>query len=177
MATRQTQRNGRIDLDSIMQAEAPAPCRAPRPSKPGAARKARPTKAETTAMGQARTLRRRVALAVAGVATSVLALSVVHCTEAVALLTGAPTVLACLLAVGIDAGMVACEFAELIGHDVATRRWALAYVVVSIGLSMGLNAYAFAQHASIPWAGACLGVIIPALVAMLGRVAGHLARD
>ena len=44
---------------------------------------------------------------------SVLSLSVAHCTESVGLLTGSHWALSGLLAVGIDAGMVVSELAEL----------------------------------------------------------------
>src|SRR5690242_19066399 len=74
------------------------------------------------ALSAALTARRRVALAVGGVGTAVLLLSVWHCTEALALLTGAPLALAALLAVGIDCGLVACEVATVASGSVARRR-------------------------------------------------------
>ncbi len=52
---------------------------------------------------------RTLAIAVAAVAAALLLLSVWHCTESVALLTGSPLPLAAALAVGVDAGMMGCE--------------------------------------------------------------------
>ncbi len=57
---------------------------------------------------------RRAALAVGAIAAALLALSVWHCTESISTLTGSPLVLAAAMAVGIDAGMVACEVAATI---------------------------------------------------------------
>ncbi len=55
---------------------------------------------------------RRLAYAVGTIASVVLALSVVHCSHSIALLTGSHWTLAAALAVGIDAGMVASEVAH-----------------------------------------------------------------
>ena len=125
---------------------------------------------------------KRLAYVCGGVATGVLALSVVHCTQAIAELTGSHWLLASLLAIGIDAGMVASEVAEVASHGTSAEqtvgRWARGYTVAAIVLSMALNAYAFAAHNSGPlaYAAAGLGVIIPGLVYGLGRVAAHLWR-
>ena len=125
---------------------------------------------------------KRLAAVCGSVATGVLALSVVHCTQAIASLTGSHWVLAALLAVGIDAGMVASEVAEVASHGTSAEqtvgRWARGYTLAAIVLSMLLNGYAFGQHASgaLTIAAAALGVIIPALVYGLGRVAAHLWR-
>jgi hypothetical protein len=136
----------------------------------------RPTKAETAERAARALLRRRIAAGIGGIGVSVLALSVVHCTEGISLLTGSPWYLSALLAIGVDAGMVGCELAELIGDERALKLWARAYIGLSIALSMGLNAYAFGLHATIPAAGAALGLVVPVLVLALGRVAGHLAK-
>jgi hypothetical protein len=112
----------------------------------------------------------------------VLALSVVHCTQAIASLTGSHWLLSALLAIGIDAGMVASEVAEVASHGTSAEqtvgRWARGYTLAAIVLSMLLNGYAFGQHASggLVYAAAALGVIIPGLVYGLGRVAAHLWR-
>jgi hypothetical protein len=131
-----------------------------------------------------RTMRaaKRLAAVCGSVATGVLALSVVHCTQAIAGLTGSHWLLAALLAVGIDAGMVASEVAEVASHgtnaEATVRPWARGYTVAAVLLSMGLNAYAFSSHATgaLVYAAAALGVIIPGLVYGLGRVAAHLWR-
>jgi len=123
---------------------------------------------------------RRVATGVGAVGVGVLSLSVHHCTEAIALLTGSHWSLAALLAVGIDAGMVAAEAAWLVSHDTRSARtvrpWSQAYIVATVVLSMLLNAYAFGLHAApgMVWAAWLLGCFIPAAVYALGRVTGHL---
>jgi hypothetical protein len=136
----------------------------------------RPSKTEATTKARLDDLRRKIAYGVGGVGVGVLALSVVHCTEAIGLLTGSPWYLSALLAIGVDAGMVLSELAELVAEKVELQRWARAYIGLSVGLSMGLNAYAFGMHASIMWAGVILGFVLPILVLMLGRIAGHLAK-
>ena len=123
---------------------------------------------------------RRLASAVGAVGVGVLGLSVTHCTESIGLLTGSHWALAGLLAVGIDAGMVASELAELAAHGTKAgervRPWARGYTVAAVLLSVLLNAYAFGLHAApgMTWAAWLLGAVIPGLVYALGRVAGHL---
>lgn len=123
---------------------------------------------------------RRLAALVGGVGVGVLGLSVVHCTESIGRLTGSHWLLSGLLAVGIDAGMVASELAELAAHGTSAaptvRPWARGYTVAAVLLSVLLNAYAFGQHAApgMVWAAWLLGAVIPCLVYALGRVAGHL---
>jgi hypothetical protein len=123
---------------------------------------------------------RRLAAAVGAVGVGVLGLSVAHCTESIRLLTGSHRALSGLLAVGIDAGMVVSELAELAGHGTKAgervRPWARGYTVAAVLLSVLLNAYAFGLHAApgMLWAAYTLGAVIPGLVYALGRVAGHL---
>ena len=123
---------------------------------------------------------RRLACAVGAVGVGVLGLSVVHCTESIGLLTGSHWALSGLLAVGIDAGMVVAELAELASHGTKAgervRPWACGYTVAAVLLSVLLNAYAFGLHAvpGMVWAAWVLGSVIPGLVYALGRVAGHL---
>lgn len=125
-------------------------------------------------------LRHKAALLAGGTAGSLLALSVAHCTEAISLLTGSHWCLSGLLAIGIDAGMVASELADLVAHGTSTepevRRWANAYIVVAIALSVVLNAYAFTLHApaGMQWAAVLLGCVIPGLIYAAGRYAGRL---
>ncbi len=123
---------------------------------------------------------KRLAVAVGGVGVGVLGLSVAHCTESISLLTGSHWALSGLLAVGIDAGMVASELAELASHGTKAgeqvRPWAQGYTVAAVLLSVLLNAYAFGLHAApgMTWAAWTLGAVVPCLVYALGRVAGHL---
>ena len=103
-----------------------------------------------------------------------------HCTQAISSLTGSHWLLSALLAIGIDAGMVVSEVAEVASHGTSAERtvgrWARGYTLAAIVLSMLLNGYAFGQHATgaVTYAAAALGLIIPALVYGLGRVAAHL---
>jgi hypothetical protein len=127
---------------------------------------------------------RRLAAAVGAVGVGVLGLSVTHCTESIGLLTGSHWALSGLLAVGIDAGMVVSELAELASHGTKAgqrvRPWACGYtvaaVLLSVLLSVLLNAYAFGLHAApgMVWAAWLLGACIPGLIYALSRVAGHL---
>lgn len=52
------------------------------------------------------------------------------------------------------------------------RRWALLGVVVMSILSAALNGYANANHSSSPMASWAIGIAIPAIILILGRVAG-----
>jgi hypothetical protein len=166
--------NGTVVVNRVAEVEAaPVGRRKSRKAKAAApvakdGRKRRPVRRVLSA-------RQRVAFAVGAVGCSVLALSVWHCTEALALLTGAPVLLAFLLAVGIDCGLVACEVAGVVGGQVARRaaRW---YVGLAVALSAVLNAVASGQHAAEGFAVMAYGVgaLVPVLVLMLGVVASHL---
>ncbi len=122
--------------------------------------------------------RRRMAVSVGAVGVAVLLLSVYHCTEAISLLTGSPVLLAALLAIGIDCGMVVTEMAAIIAaHDTVPncRRWANAYIVAAVALSMLLNSVASGLHAEgFKVLAYGVGAIIPVLVFILGKVAGLL---
>src|SRR5215472_18059711 len=113
---------------------------------------------------------RQLAYAVGGVGVGVLSLSVAHCTESIGLLTGSHWALSGLLAVGIDAGMVVSELAELASHGTRAgervRPWACGYTVAAVLLSVLLNAYAFGLHAApgMVWAAWLLGACIPGLI-------------
>lgn len=120
---------------------------------------------------------RRIAGVVGGIGVGALSLSVHHCSESIAALTGSGWVSAGLLAVAIDAGMVACEVASVAGRQrgIADRwvRWAEGYVLGAVALSVLLNGYAYAQHApaGMEWASWLLGACVPSAVYALGRVA------
>ena len=53
--------------------------------------------------------RANMAATVGAIAAVLLLLSVWHCTESIAQLTGSPLVLSALMAIAVDAGMAACE--------------------------------------------------------------------
>jgi hypothetical protein len=123
---------------------------------------------------------RRLAGAVGAVGVGVLSLSVTHCTESIMALTGSHWTLCALLAIGIDAGMVASELAELAAHNTkasqSVRPWARGYTIAAVLLSVLLNGYAFGMHArsGMLWASWLLGTFVPCSVYALGRVAGYL---
>lgn len=60
--------------------------------------------------------------------------------------------------------------------DAAVRAWATFGVVFTLTLSAGLNGYANAQHAPLPFAGWLMGVAVPVLVLVLAKVAGEKFR-
>jgi uncharacterized membrane protein len=123
--------------------------------------------------------RRRMAIGVGCVGVAVLALSVVHCTEAIKALTNSGVILSVLLAIGIDAGMVMCELATIISaHDSkpGCRRWATCYIVLSVLLSCLLNGWASGHgvDGEMQVAAYVVGGLVPVLVFVLGQVAGLL---
>jgi hypothetical protein len=118
-----------------------------------------------------------LALLVGGVGTFVLALSVWECTTALHSLTGMPPMLAGLLAVGIDLGMVATEMAAIVSDKASDAyRWAERYIGLAVGLSVVLNAAAAAAHATgwLVLVAVPVGGVVPVFVYIAGRVAGAL---
>lgn len=122
--------------------------------------------------------KQRVAVLLGGVAAGLVFLSVYHLTCAVSTLTGSPLVLAVLLAVGIDLGLVASEVCEMIAEDKAVKAWSKGYMALATVLSMLLNAYEFAAHAPDHWFSKTLsvgfGLVLPVMVYVLARQAGGL---
>lgn len=123
--------------------------------------------------------RRRMSIGVGCVGVAVLALSVVHCTDAIQALTHSGVILSVLLALGVDAGMVACESAAIISaHDTkpACRRRAKCYIVMSVLLSCLLNGWASGHQVEgdMQAVAYCVGGLVPILVFVLGQVAGLL---
>jgi hypothetical protein len=121
--------------------------------------------------------RQKLAMAVGGVACFLLILSVWDCTAALNQLTGMPYLLAALMAVGIDLGMVVTELASVVSPKKSKARgWAEAYVHLAVGLSVCLNAAAAAGHAEgwLILAAAPVGGSIPIFVYVAGRTAGSL---
>ena len=56
------------------------------------------------------------------------------------------------------------------------RSWATSGICLMAGLSAGLNGYANSQHATVAWAGWGMGLVIPAIVLVLGKVGSLLWR-
>jgi hypothetical protein len=88
-----------------------------------------------------------------------------------------PYVLAALLAVGIDLGMVATEMAVIVTpKDSDAHKWGERYIGLAVGLSVLLNAAAATGHAS-GWMvvlAAPVGGVVPVFVYLAGRVSGAL---
>src|SRR5579884_3001457 len=112
--------------------------------------------------------KRKVSAGILGaIGIALLALSLSHCTEAIALLTGSGKLLSLLLALGIDAGMVAAEWAMLTGaRDEEVKSWSNGYIVATVALSVLLNCYAFGLHSAegMRWAAWTLGAFVRAAV-------------
>lgn len=157
------------------------------PSQNGQKRSAKPRSAHKTANAPRKSvrpsttlLRQRIAYTIGIVGACGLVLSIWHVTEAIHLLTpSAPVALAVLLAVAIDAGIVACELGAIIGDGDAQRHCDLV-VRCGIAVSAALNALAMAHAVEGQFfavAAAILGGYIPLQVYWLFRAAGRLWRD
>ena len=122
--------------------------------------------------------KQRVAILLGMVAAGLVFLSVYHLTCGIATLTSSPLVLAVLLAIGIDLGLVASEVAEMIADDKAVRGWSKIYMAMATVLSMLLNSYEFAAHAPDHWfskaLSVCFGLALPLMIYVLARQAGGL---
>ncbi len=131
----------------------------------------------TKAAALALSARRKVALVVGAVGCAGLLLSLWHCTEALNLLTGMPVVLACLLAVMFDCGMVICEVAAVVSEQGSAARRCAAVVVLAAALvSTVLNSLASGQHspAGFEVFAYLIGAVVPLFVFGLFQVASHL---
>jgi len=58
--------------------------------------------------------------------------------------------------------------------DKTLTHYAVAGIAVMATLSAGLNGYANAQHSPVAWAGWGMGLAIPGVILLLGKVAGIL---
>jgi hypothetical protein len=138
--------------------------------------KTKQTRKRSTKKGLA--ARQRTAILLGSVAAGLVFLSVYHLTVAVSSLTGSPLVLAVLLAVGIDLGLVASEVAEMIAEDKTVKTWSKVYMGLATVLSMLLNSYEFCAHAPDHWFSKALsvgfGLVLPVMIYVLARQAGGL---
>jgi hypothetical protein len=103
-------------------------------------------------------------------------LSLSHLARSVVAITGAPFWEALLLAIDIDAGLVAAEAAMLCAGSAALRaikRWGVATISGTVLMSMLLNALAFSQSAiagPMFHAAIVFGASIPLLIFALCRI-------
>jgi hypothetical protein len=164
MDTTNHQLNGRLHTNG-------EPKKAATNRKPKAPRRSQPKKRDRAKI--------RTAMVLGSVAAGLVCLSVYHLTCAIGTLTGSPLVLAVLLAVGIDLGLVASEVAEMLAdEDQKVRHWSRCYVFMATVMSVLLNSYEFAAHAPPNWFSQSLsigfGFALPVMIYVLARQAGGL---
>ena len=131
-------------------------------------------KAEAEAKAKAGwTAKQKMAVGLGGVASLLVLLSVYHLTCGIATLTGSPIMLALLLAIGIDIGLVFSEVCETICHEASG--WSKVYMGMATVMSMALNSYEFAAHAPegllSKGLSICFGLALPIMVYVLARQA------
>lgn len=162
---------------------APADREAPAVPLAEKARVPRQRRAGEVAMPPQAVRRRRAlaAFAAASVAVVLTGLSLSHLAHGIEIVTGATPVECWAMAVGIDAGFLTSEMALLCSGAESIRRsvgwWAHPTIATTLILSACMNALAF-SHGSEGWRtyiAATLGLVIPALVYSLARIAFVLA--
>jgi hypothetical protein len=124
------------------------------------------------------------AIGVGSVAIVLIALSLSHLAHGIAIITGAHGWHSWAMAIGIDLGFIALEFAQLatISENVRqiVKRFALPAIWGTLAGSAAMNAFAFAAQAGNAYmmaAAIALGVAIPALIYALTRVGAALYID
>jgi uncharacterized membrane protein YeaQ/YmgE (transglycosylase-associated protein family) len=140
---------------------------AARPSTPS---KTKPSKAERVRAAQ-------VSYVVGGGCLVGLALSGIDSACALHRFAAIDVIRSGMLATVIDGLMVGAEVATLVSSDRGVRRWATAYLGLAGALSVSLNAAELASHATGAVGAtmnAIIGGLIPVLVLVSSRFAGHL---
>jgi hypothetical protein len=122
---------------------------------------------------------RWVAAASLTVTAVLLALSLVHLSTGIQVVTRCQFWEAACLALAVDSAMVCCEAALLVSGVAALKaikRWAHGTIVCTVVASAGLNSLAFAQTAEGVWVFAAIaaGCAVPALIFSLTRIAAGL---
>jgi len=111
--------------------------------------------------------RKLAAYGIIGVDTLLLGLSLSHLAHGTQLVTKCEVTDAWLMALGIDAGFVALEYAGLAAPDLSKSLWLKVPIGWCLGISAVMNAVAFTERADglLMQVGAVmLGVTIPALI-------------
>lgn len=144
----------------------------------------RPQRAPRMTPRRARKLQQQVCAgaAVGLVALTLTGLSLTHLAHGISIVTTAPAWESWAMAVGVDLGFVALEFAQLTVGERLRRtigRWARPTIVGTLAGSAILNAFAFGAAASGLLIGPAiaLGVAIPALIYSLTRVGASILLD
>jgi hypothetical protein len=123
------------------------------------------------------------ATAIGVVAVTLTALSLNHLASGIEEITGASSLQAWAMAIGVDCAFVACELAQLTISEKLRAKLAHLFRPAIIGTltwSAVLNALAFASHANSPvrlGVAIALGVSIPALVYILTKIGGLIYLD
>jgi hypothetical protein len=121
-----------------------------------------------------------VAVASLTVTTVLLALSLVHLSTGIEMITHCHRWEAIALALGVDAAMVCCEAALLVSGATALKlikAWASWTILITVVASAGLNSLAFASQAgegAMFYAAIAAGCAVPALIFSLTKIAAGL---
>jgi hypothetical protein len=119
---------------------------------------------------------------VGAVALTLTALSLTHLTCGIAQVTGGSTLESAAMAIGVDAGFIALEVAQVVKvSDQASRvisKYAPPAIIGTMLASAALNAFGFASHAQgvMLYPAIALGCAIPALIYALTRVAVAMSK-
>lgn len=123
------------------------------------------------------------AVAIGGVAVTLTALSLNHLASGIEIVTSSPTTESYMMAVGIDAGFISAEIAQLFASNERMKKiiskFAKPTVIGTMIGSAAMNAFAFASHTT-GWMIApaiVLGVAIPGMIYALTRIGGALYID
>jgi hypothetical protein len=121
-----------------------------------------------------------VAVGCAAVAATLLVLSLAHLSHGIVAITRCASWEGLALAIGVDAGLIAAEAAQLVAGAAAARairRWCNAVIIGTLLWSGLLNAVAFAASAEGAWLYASIGfgAAIPAMIFALTRISVGLA--
>jgi hypothetical protein len=116
------------------------------------------------------------ALGCASVAVVLLGLSLAHLSHGISMITHAAMWESVALAIGVDAGLVAAEAAQLVAGAAASRaikRWAAAVITGTVAWSGLLNAAAFGANAEglMLYVSCAFGAAIPMMIFALCRIA------
>jgi hypothetical protein len=135
--------------------------------------------AEQRESRQAFSPQRCVAYASLSVTVVLLALSLVHLSTGIEMITHCHRWEAVALALGVDAAMVCCEAALLVSGVAVLKvikSWASSTILATVVASAGLNSLAFAQTAEgfMMYAAIAAGCAVPALIFSLTKIAAGL---
>lgn len=140
-------------------------------------------RATRTKTRKRKSVRSSTALAASGILSVglvLVGLSLSHLAEGVELVTGSGATASWSMAIGIDLGFVALEFAMLVSPaDLrpAVGRFAGPAIIGTLAVSAAMNAFAFASHAQglMIYPAIALGCAVPALIFALTKTAATLA--